>query len=224
MSKLTTAFYEDSSSATPNPDLAASRTLLLEESMTGKLYASGYDRNGRAILYMFPRNECSTNSENNVKNIVYQMERAIACTGKNGFEKIVILVDFMGWSMKVAPPMKVTKQFLHILQECYPERSYKIYVYNAPLLFRVFWKMVQPFIDPLTKSKIIFCSKKAGKETLNDDFDMDKLHQNFGGTAELRKFDAEEYLQMPMHLSFDEKADDNSPQSPSDTTLPVEEN
>jgi len=209
VSKLTNAFYEDLSSASPDPELATTRAFLIEESRTGKAYVRGYDRSGRAIFYMHPRHENSENEEYNMRNTVYQLERACACSAKNGYEKMVILIDFHKWTMKVAPSMAVTKKFLHILQECYPERCFRIYVCNAPLVFRIFWNLVQPFIDPITKTKIVFCASKSGKKILNNDLDLTKVEKGPGGTGELREFDAEEYLRSPMHLSFDEKPGDS---------------
>lgn len=205
VSKLTSAFYEDPSSASPDPELATTRSFLIEESRTGKMYVRGYDRNGRAVIYMHPRNENSENEEYNIRNTVYQLERACACSAKHGYEKMVIIMDFREWTMKVAPSMAVTKNFLHILQECYPERCYRIYVCNAPLIFRAFWNLVQPFVDPVTKKKVVFCANKAGKKILKNDLDLSKVEKGPGGTGDLREFDAEEYLRSPMYLSFDEK-------------------
>lgn len=183
----------------------------MEESRTGKFYARGYDREGRSILYMHPGNENSDNEDNQIKNIVYNIERACACTSKNGYEKYVIVMNYDGWTMKIAPSMRVTKEFLHILQECYPERCWKIYVCNAPMVFRIFWNLVQPFVDPVTKAKVVFCSDKTGKEVLENDLDMTKVEESVGGLEKQRTFDVKEYLNNPMHLSFDEKPDISPP-------------
>lgn len=205
--KLTKAFYEDTSSDSLDPELAKTRSLLLEEAQTGKMYVRGYDRNGRAVIYMRPRNENTKNVDGNLRNVVYSLERAIACTSKNDFEKLVIILDLGGWTMKNAVPLSTSKKFLHILQECYPERLFKIYICQAPLIFRAFWNLIKPFLDPVTKAKAAFCSGESGKKNIRKDFDETKVEKECYGTTELRKFNASEYFQSPMHLTFDETED-----------------
>jgi hypothetical protein len=181
-------------------------TMLRKESETGKVYSRGYNKEGRAILYFYPVRENTYNGDNNMKHLVYQLERAIACTTKNGFEKIIIIMDFAGWTFKNAPPMDVTKKTIHIVQDCYVERLWNVYITNAPILFRSFWAMVKPWLDPVTKNKIVFCSSvKKSRMILGSDFDLNVLEQSaFGTNDDLRPYDAEEYFEKPFDTTFDE--------------------
>lgn len=181
------------------------RSILMHESSPGKMYVRNHDKTKRAILYMYPVRENTNHPVHNIMYLVYSIERAIACTEKNGLEKIVIIMDFKDWKMKHAAPMSTTKQTIHILQECYVERLERAYITNAPLIFRTFWNMVKPFLDPVTKSKIVFCSSKAGVNELKSNFDEEKVEACALGTGNLKPFDAEEYFDTPFNMTFDEK-------------------
>merc|ERR1719163_1559565 len=52
---------------------------LMVENVTGKMYVRGYDLRGRPIVWMKPYNENTHNVEGCVRNLVYCMERAVAC-------------------------------------------------------------------------------------------------------------------------------------------------
>ena len=181
------------------------RSILLKESYPGKLYIRNYDKEKRAIMYMFPCRENTNHPQNNIIHLVYQIERAIACTEKNGLEKMVIIMDFEGWKMKDSAPMATTKQTIHILQECYVERLSRVYFTNPPLVFRTFWNMVKPFLDPVTKAKLVFCTGKAGLKELKQKFDESNVEPCALGTKDLRPFDVDEYYRTPLNTTFDEQ-------------------
>ncbi len=179
--------------------------ILKHESSPGKMYVRNHDNEGRAIVYMYPVRENSHHPKNNIMHLVYQLERAIANTEKNGHEKVVIIMDFLDWKMKHASPMSITKETIHILQECYVERLARVYMTNAPFMFRTFWNMCKPFVDPFTVQKIVFCTSEAGQEELRKNFDPNKVEKSALGTKELKGFDVEEYYNTPLNTTFDEQ-------------------
>lgn len=194
----------DPNATKADPELQRIRDIIKHEASPGKMYVRNHDKEGRAILYMYPVRENTNHPVHNIMHLVYAIERAIAVTEKNGYEKIVIIMDFENWSLKHAAPMETTKKTIHILQECYVERMFRVYFTNAPIMFRTFWNMAKPFIDPVTKKKIVFCSSKAGKEELKKNFDERKVEKSALGTGTLRPFDVDEYFSTPLHISFDE--------------------
>eukprot|EP01038_Epipyxis_sp_PR26KG_P006802 gene6802-9317_t len=53
------------------------KDILVKESATGKIYCRGFDKEGHILMYMRPRLENSRDHTGNIKNLVYNMERAI---------------------------------------------------------------------------------------------------------------------------------------------------
>lgn len=176
------------------------------ENATGKIYVRGYDREGRAVLYLRPGMENTRHELNNMRHLTYQLERAIACTRqKCGKEKINIVIDYKGFKLRNAPPVSTTKHTLDILQNHYPERLHRAFICNPPLVFRTFWAIMSPFIDPVTKEKIVFCHGKVALEKLSENFDLETTERCAGGKKQLREFDSREYLLVPFSQTFDEK-------------------
>mmetsp|Transcript_14626 Transcript_14626/g.22594 ORF Transcript_14626/g.22594 Transcript_14626/m.22594 type:complete len:284 (-) Transcript_14626:148-999(-) len=177
------------------------------ENATGKIYARGYDADGRAILYLKPGLENTKDEKNQMRHLVYNLERAIASSlRKSGgkVEKLNILIDFEGFSLWNAPPLSSTKETLNILQNHYPERMYRAYLCNPPGYFSVFWAMAKPFIDPVTKEKIVFCKGASGMQKVKEAFpNLEKLEFCAGGKAD-RVFDSKEYLSTDFSSTFDE--------------------
>ena len=75
---------------------------------------------------------------------------------EHGDGKMNIIIDYQGWTLRNAPPLRTTKETISILQNQDPERLYKAYLYNPPGIFSVFFGMARPFLDPVTAAKINF--------------------------------------------------------------------
>jgi CRAL/TRIO domain len=185
------------------------REILLEEEATGKIYVRGYDKDGRAVVYMRPGRENTNHELNNMRNLVWNMEKAIAVTQRKGFLKIVFVIDYAGFSLRKAPPLSTSKYTLEIMQRHYPERCERFYLTNPPFIFKAFWAAVKPFIDPHTKQKIVFCTGKAGLAHLVDELggDPSKIEECAGGTnPNLKEFNLQEYVNLPMDEAFDDQS------------------
>ena len=182
--------------------------LMSIENATGKMYTRGYVREGSAVMYMKPGLENTNSETDQMRHLVYILERAIAATSKhsNGKqEKICILIDFEQFSAWNSPPMSTTRHTLTILQDHYPERMKRAFICNPPAYFKIFWSLAQPFIDPVTKEKVVFCSGTAAMERVMDLVeDMHKVEPCAGGTAEL-KFNSSEFIKLDFHKTFDEE-------------------
>jgi hypothetical protein len=72
---------------------------------------------------MKPVLENTHDHDGNMKHLVYSMEKVVACgEARKGVpnEKIILLIDYEGFSLSSGPPMKTSKETLSILQNHYP--------------------------------------------------------------------------------------------------------
>lgn len=58
-----------------------------------------------------------------------------------GVGKMTWLIDFVGYSYRNAPPIKLSLHALHLLQSHYPERLGLAVCYHPPMLFSLTWKV-----------------------------------------------------------------------------------
>ncbi|KAF9930764.1 hypothetical protein FBU30_011300 [Linnemannia zychae] len=132
------------------------------ETAAGKLYVSGFDMESRPLLYMKPRLENTAASPSQIRHVVYHLEIAIALMPE-GVEKLCIIIDFAGSSMTKNPGVAMAREIINVLGNHYPERLEKGYIIHAPWFFFPFFKLISPFIDPVTKAKINFVDMKKQK-------------------------------------------------------------
>jgi len=156
---------------------------------------------------MRPSRENSTDIENNMRNLVYHLERAVVSTSTNtngALEKINIVIDYKGFTLSKAPPMKATMCTLEILQSHYCERLHRAYMCNTPAIFNVFWRMVKHLIDPNTREKIVFCSAPEARDlVLKEQPDLSQLEKCAFGLLRTEDFNPREYLEeIPFNQSY----------------------
>ena len=108
-------------------------SIIQKENETCKIYVRGYDQDGRALLYMRPAMENTKDAVNNVRHVVWNLEKAIACSSKQGRSKICIVIDYEGF---FPASCSTSRYILDILQNHYPERMHKAYICNPPFVFR----------------------------------------------------------------------------------------
>lgn len=173
------------------------------ENASGKTYVRGRDKAGRPLLYMKPRHENTFEHDGNIKHLVYNLERAVACMNDNADDKVCLLIDFNGYSMRNAPPMQTSMATLNILQNHYPERLHRAYLLRPPWIFSATFSLVSPFIDPVTAQKIVMLRTSESEMTarLLEDIDIENLEADFGG-IDNREFDSSRYLSSELSLCF----------------------
>lgn len=148
-----------------------------EENETGKQVIFGYDNEGRPCLYLNPHKQNTKGREKQMQHLVFMLERSIDLIPP-GQETLAILVDFKQSRKGENPSVAQGRQTLSILQNHYPERLGNACVKNVPWIVWGFFKLINPFIDPLTREKMKF------------DVDMRKvvppeqLMQVYGGDVE----------------------------------------
>ncbi|CAL6419077.1 unnamed protein product [Bathycoccus prasinos] len=179
-----------------------------EELKTGKQYRSGRDRSGRRVIVMRPSRENTREHDGNIRLLVYTFENALWRTngerivrGSSNIpvlaqEQICVLINFTKWSLKLSPPWRTSMETLHIMQEHYPERLGLAVCYDPPSVFSVFWKLISPFIDVKTKSKIRFVQPRGDKQKaakkMNATFHPNTIDSDMGGRVDAT-WDLDEY-------------------------------
>ncbi|KAK6204927.1 Pdr16 phosphatidylinositol transfer protein [Scheffersomyces amazonensis] len=163
--------------------------LVSEENETGKEVILGYDNDSRPCLYLKPGRQNTKTSQRQVQHLVYMLERVIDYM-PSGQDSLALLIDFkahpIGTQGGKIPPVGTGRQVLHILQTHYPERLGKALLTNIPWLGWTFLKIIHPFIDPLTREKLVFDQpfiNYVPKEQLDKDFngnvDFDYVHEKY---------------------------------------------
>jgi len=120
----------------------------------------------------------------------------------------VIDVEGMGLSQLTGDVMGFIRAANAFYGKHFPEKAYRIFVINVPMLFSAVWKMVSPFIDPVTVQKVkIVRGKSNVTKALAADIDMDKIPKEYGGTCETPLGEApEEKTMFALQTALEEKA------------------
>lgn len=168
------------------------------EALTGKMCRLGCrDRKGRPVLLMRPRFENTRQPQGQIRFLIWNMESSCRSMPKGqggpplgagadlASEQLLIIVDFLDYSIRNAPPTKTSMETLHILLNHYPERLGGAVLLSPPALFQVLWAMVQPFLDSRTTSKIHFIdpATAAGQAKMQALLDLQLLDATLGGTG-----------------------------------------
>jgi hypothetical protein len=167
------------------------------EGETGKLYrAKFHDREGRTVLVLKPGKQNTNSHEGQLRHLVYMLENAIINLPEEQ-EQMIWLIDFTGWSLSNAVPMRTARDTANILQNHYPERLANAFLYNPPKVFEAFWKVVKYFLDPKTSHKVNFVYSKNEEsiKVMHKYFDPEVLPLEFGGKNKV-EYDHEEFTKM----------------------------
>jgi len=139
-------------------------------SSTGKIRVSGTDRYGRPVMVLDNARENSTDANELMEFLAFNMElcqRTALLAGK-GADKIMLFLHMTEFSMFNQPPMSVTKETIMVMSTAFPESLGTAVIYNPPVYFTTFWNLVTPFIDPNTKAKVIFMRGDISDGSSND--------------------------------------------------------
>ncbi|KAF2398645.1 CRAL/TRIO domain-containing protein [Trichodelitschia bisporula] len=144
------------------------------ENETGKQMIVGFDNDARPCLYLNPSKQNTDVSDRQLHHLFYMMERVIDLMGP-GQETTALLINFKETSSRKNPGVMQGKQTLNILQGHYPERLGRALISELPWYVTTFFKLISPFIDPVTKTKMKF------NEPLTDHVPTSHLVKHCGG-------------------------------------------
>jgi hypothetical protein len=97
--------------------------------------------------------------------------------------KSIAVIDLAGVKLTDLAGDNLTfmKKALNIANLHYPERSFVIYIINAPIYFSMGWRLVKPMIHENTQRKIRILSGKETLKGLQEHIDFDQIPVYYGG-------------------------------------------
>ena len=95
----------------------------------------------RTHLYFFLKQFQNTSShEGQLQYLTYTLENAVLNLPQ-GQDKMVLLIDFTGWTLAHATPFKTARDCMNVLQNHYPERLSIAFLFNPPNVFEPSFKV-----------------------------------------------------------------------------------
>eukprot|EP00667_Euglena_gracilis_P013611 EG_transcript_14059 len=118
------------------------------------------------------------------KNMEYVQRRKTKVCEKIGklVYKHVYIFDAGGIGMDIMKWRLHMQAIFHVAQYYYPETLYRLFVVNAPMMFRMLWSAASPLIHPITRAKIKVLAGKALKDLKANGIDESQIPASIGGT------------------------------------------
>ncbi|KAH9828174.1 phosphatidylinositol transfer protein PDR16-like [Teratosphaeria destructans] len=144
------------------------------ENETGKQLVLGYDADARPCLYLNPAAQNTKMSDRQIHHLCYMLDRTIDLMPP-GQESACLLINFKGAATGNVPSSAQARAVLNILQGHSPERLGKALISELPWYVSTFFKLISPFIDPVTREKMKF------NEDLKKYIPAQQLWKKYGG-------------------------------------------
>lgn len=125
------------------------------ENETGKQVQLGFDKDQRPCLYLRPGRQNTKMSDRQIHHLCYMLDRTIELMPP-GQESNCLIIDFKGAKSGTVPSLGQAQAVLNILQTHNPERLGRALISDTPWYVNAFFKVVSPFIDPVTREKMKF--------------------------------------------------------------------
>lgn len=145
------------------------------ENETGKQLVLGYDKEARTCLYLNPAKQNTKVSDRQIHHLAYMLDRMVDMMPP-GQESACLLINFKGAASGNVPSVAQARSVLNILQNHSPERLGKALISELPWYVSTFFKLISPFIDPVTRDKMKF------NEDLKKYVPAEQLWEAHGGT------------------------------------------
>ncbi|KAL4961086.1 SEC14 family lipid-binding protein [Aspergillus stella-maris] len=94
----------------------------------------------------------------------------------------VYIVDVSCLGMKQAWDLREFAQAASwVLSTCFPETIHRVYACNCPSMLTTLWKILKPFVDPITAAKIQFLPRTESLQVLSQEIDPANIPSSLGG-------------------------------------------
>lgn len=138
-----------------------------QESETGKIYCPGHDRWGRSVLVFDNTVQNTPHIDDHMTFLAWNLEFAIKLMPPT-VDKYLVFMHLENFSFWNTPPFASTRETIHMLCNCFPERLGHCIAYQPPAIFRTFFNTVKGFLDPKTAGKMIFVIGDVSEGSEND--------------------------------------------------------
>jgi hypothetical protein len=147
------------------------------ELKTGKSYYHGHDKEGRPVCYIRARLHDPSQSDvlENQRFTVLMMEYGKSLLRPPG-ETVTIVFDMNKATLKNID-IKSVQFMVNTLTSYYPESLGKVLIVNYTWIVNGAWKIIRPWLDPVTAAKVLFIKP----EELMNYIDADNLPKEYGG-------------------------------------------
>jgi hypothetical protein len=125
------------------------------ENETGKQIQLGFDNEARPCLYLNPGNQNTKLSPRQNHSFCFMLDRVVELMPP-GVEKSCLLINFKGAASGTVPSLAQAREALGMLQNHNPERLGRALISELPWYVSTFFKLISPFIDPVTRDKMKF--------------------------------------------------------------------
>lgn len=125
------------------------------ENETGKQVILGYDNNARPCLFLNPAKQNTDMSDRQIHHLCFMLDRTVDMMPP-GQENAALIINFKGASSGKVPTVGQARAVLNILQNHNPERLGRAHISELPWYVSTFFKIISPFIDPVTREKMKF--------------------------------------------------------------------
>jgi len=134
------------------------------------------------ILFDGLHDKKTRNLDEMIKMVVYNVETSMKQAPPGAEKKYIVLLDRIGSTMKSYDKPYIDMLF-PLLEKNYPETLQCSLVLRNNWLMQVLWRVVKPFLDAKTASKVRMVPNDAAKikEALLEFFDEDQLWDFYGG-------------------------------------------
>jgi len=164
---------------------------VINEVREGKSFFHNLDKERRPICYIQVRHHdpARTDPPEGQRFSLFMMEYGRTLLHPP-VETVTMIFDMTDTGRKNMD-LKTLQFTIQSLQNHYPESLGKVLVYNSSWLVYGIWKVVRPWLDPITAAKVVF----VDKQTITDYISPENLMAEYGGTDPY-KYNAEEYAAM----------------------------
>lgn len=164
-----------------------------EHCLKGKVFLLGYDVEGRPGFFDVPERESSPEGPGRIRQYVWMMERAVEIMPR-GVESVATIALYSGAAKSAS--FGHARQIVDTLQAYFPERLGRCVVTNGPFWLSILMRLIDPFLDPVTRSKIAINRQLVAE----GDFASDQMIAELGGKREL-VWDCDRYLNKLVEIS-----------------------